>query len=246
MKKLYIKDITPQAAAIYQLLLRSNSLTAAQIGKALAIYPHAVYRSIRSLGELGLIEKSFGYPVEYQAKPFEDGISMYLNNARENFLQSFFARGIDSNVSSTKAADRGLQVGFIKNRQDMLEQSNDDVRKAKKEIAMIFSGLIGSAETVLAYTRASERGVRIRFIVQRLDETNKEMLLYWKNLGVEVRYFSLIEARILLFDSQIAYIVSYNPEEKEEGVGVRFNYAPVTLLMEELFEKRWMLSKEIT
>lgn len=237
--------MSPQTAEIYQLLVKSQALTAAQIGKTMRIFPHSVYRSMQTLEDLGLVVKSQSYPAEYSAKPLDDALSLYLNVAREHFLEKFFSIHNESTQSSTKAASNGLQLSFIKNRQDMLDQSNQDVWNAKKEIVMIFSGLIASAETILAYKRAVERGVKIRFIVQRLDETNKEMLRNWEKLGVEVRYYPLIEARILLFDSRVAYIVSYNQNVKEEGIGVRFEYAPVAILMEELFEKRWKRAKVI-
>ncbi len=237
-----VKEISPQAASIYRLLINSQPMTAANIGERLDIYPHAVYRAVKSLTQIGLIDQSNEYPVQYKAKSSDDALNLYLNNARESFLSSFFAHGIDTNAS---VANKGLQTTFIKNRQDMLRQSDEDMTGAKKEVNMIISGLIASAETILAYKRASERGVRIRFIVQRLDESNEEMLRNWKKLGIEVRYYPLIEARILIFDSKIAYIVSYNPQNKEEGVGVRFNYAPVSLLMNDLFEKRWELAEEI-
>jgi sugar-specific transcriptional regulator TrmB len=240
-----VKEISPQAASIYRLLLKSQELTAAKIGKELNIYPHAVYRAVKSLVQMGLIDQSEAYPVQYKTKQSEDALNIYLNNARESFLKSFFPLGIDKTTNSSKAASSGVPMSFIKDRQDMLAQSNADMKSAKKEVIMIVSGLVASTETILAYKRASDRGVRIRIIVQRLDEANTEMLKNWKKLGVEVRYYPLIEARIILFDSQISYIVSYNPNAKEEGIGVRFNYTPITLLMSELFEKRWKLAKEI-
>ena len=75
------KDMSPQTAAIYQLLLKPEPMTAAKIGKALQIYPHGVYRAMETLEEMGLIKKSEDYPVVYYAKPLEDALSFYLNNS---------------------------------------------------------------------------------------------------------------------------------------------------------------------
>src|SRR5258708_742577 len=104
MRSHSIKAMSPQTAKIYELLLKSQSLTAAKIGRELNIFPHSVYRAIQSLEELGLVIKSQGYPVEYNAKPLDDALNLYLNNAREHFLQTFFAIQDEVQASSTKAA----------------------------------------------------------------------------------------------------------------------------------------------
>lgn len=238
-----LKDISPQSATIYRLLQTSSQMSAADIAKKLDILPHAVYRAIKPLLTMDLVENSNTYPVRYQAKHSDYALDAYVNNAREQFVQSFFVSNLVG--SSTTAAKTGLPTTFVKDRQDLLDQSNADMNHAKNEVVMIVSGLIAPAETILAYKRAAERGVKIRIIVQNLNETNKDMLRNWKKLGVEVRYYPLIEARILLFDNNIVYFTSYNPAEKEAGIGVRFAYPPMAMMMNELFEKRWELAEEI-
>src|SRR5579872_1520853 len=100
-----VKEITPQAASIYRLLLKSEGITAAKIGQELQIYPHSVYRAVKSLKEHGLVDESNEYPVTYFARSSEDALNVYLNKAREGFLESFFPMGTKPNTSSSQAAN---------------------------------------------------------------------------------------------------------------------------------------------
>lgn len=236
-----LKPFSPQSEAIYKHLLITGELSAKEIGVRLNILPNAVYRAIKPLISSGLVKKLDKYPVEFGVTDFDQALNSYLLNTREAFLTKFFPNG----VGNDKGVKGLLNVSFIKNRQELLERSNEDMSKAKSRVNLIVSGLEVPAETVLAYKRACERGVRIRTLVQRLDEVNKEMLKNWRKVGIDVRFFPLLEARVIVFDLQIVYIISYNPNKQDEGVGVRFDYPPIAKIMDELFEERWKKSGEI-
>ena len=40
-------------------------------------------------------------------------------------------------------------------------------------------------------------------------------------------------------------LTAYNPQDKNEAVGVRFEYAPVAGVMTEVFERRWQEAEEV-
>ena len=64
-------------------------------------------------------------------------------------------------------------------------------------------------------------------------------------MGMKVKYYPIMEARIIIFDAKIAYITSYDPKRKEEAIGVRFQYPPIARILQELFDQRWSKAKEI-
>jgi hypothetical protein len=99
--------------------------------------------------------------------------------------------------------------------------------------------------TILVYKQAIERGVTIKVLVQNLTETSEQMFKNWQKIGVKVKYFPNMEARIFIIDEQLVYFTSYDPSKKNEGVGMRFNYRPYAILMSETFEQRWKIAKEI-
>ena len=233
-------SITNQAKAIYRLLSKKEALTAREISTKLGILPNAVYRSIKVLIQFDFVQEVGKYPVKFIATPSTNAAESYLQSVKENLSQDFFPEGINNKGSSSK----DLGISFIKNRDELLEKTNTDMQRAKIEVNFIVSGLEVPAETILGYKRAIEKGVRIRILVQRLDETSKEMLCNWQKIGVQVKFFPLLEARIIIFDQKVAYITSYSPDDKNEGIGVRFQYPPVARLMNDLFEQRWKIAKE--
>lgn len=243
MNNLYLNPFSHQTESIYKLLLKNNNpLDAKSIGSKLSISAHTVYRAVKPLVGLGLVARLDVYPTQFAVTNFSNALDAYQLSVRENFLGKFFPQDV---IGNNREPDSPLDISFIKDRQELLERSNQDMRLAKKEVNLIVSGLEVPAETILEYKQAVDRGVRIRTLVQRLDEVNKEMLQNWRKIGIDVRFFSLLEARIIIFDSEIVYLTSYNPDEQNEGIGMRFKYPPIARIMSQVFEERWGRSSEL-
>ncbi|MBI4067248.1 hypothetical protein HY407_02600 [Candidatus Gottesmanbacteria bacterium] len=239
--KLPTSSVSPQGKTIYQLLGKSKPQTAKEIGRKLHIFPHAVYRAVKPFIIMGLVQRLNTYPASFKTTSTPDGIDAYFLTLRNTFLEEFLPKS----KKQKRGTPHDLNIFFIRSRQELLNYSNKDIRKAIKEVHHIVSGLEIPADTILTLKEAAERGVKIKFIIQKLDEVNREMLQNWKRLGIKVKYFPLIEARIILIDEQIVYITSYNPYHKNEAIGIRLNYSPIARLMNEIFTKRWNLGKEI-
>lgn len=238
MSSIITKSISPQSEQIYRLLLKNHSLTAKAIANYLNIFPHAVYRAAKPLIELGFIHKVGEYPIEYEAKPISETADLYAFLIKKSF-QDVFSR------DQMQSGNKPLDIAFIKNREDLIKKTNKDLENSKSTVYFIVSGLEVSPETVLQYKNAIQRGVKIKAIVQNLDETKREMFHNWQRMGVDVRFHPNMEARIFIFDGKIVYFTSYNPKNKDEAIGTRFNYPPLARLINELFEKRWKIAKGI-
>lgn len=235
-----LKMLPAQSMAIYQELAKSKAMTASMLGSKLGIFPQAAYRALKPLEKLGVVEQFGRYPKKYRIRASEDSLDSYLQNVQEQYLQTFL-----SPINSTNSFLQKLQVTFIQNREELLQKTNEDIGNATKQIDNIVSGEEVPAETVLARKNAIDKGVKFRFIIQHADEFNRYMFGNWKKLGMEVRYYPLLEARIIIIDRRIVYITSYNPKENNEAVGVRFEYPPIAKLMTEVFEKRWTKAEEV-
>jgi sugar-specific transcriptional regulator TrmB len=237
----YSNSISPQSLKIYKLLVESSGyLTAKEIGKEIGIVPNSVYRAVNELEKHGLIERFGNRPVQIKAHKPTEVVDRLFIPYREWFLKNY-----STERSQTVGIGDDLGVSFIKNRSDSIERSTKDQEYMKKELLLIVSGDEVPAETILVNKMAIERGVKIKIIVQRADKDNQEMLDNWKRLGMQVRYSTIIKTRLTIIDSRIAYIVSYDPTDKEKGLGVRFSYPPVAGLLREVFYQKWKESKRI-
>ena len=211
-------------------------MSAKDIGKRLKIFPNAVYRSIKELLALGFVEVVFSYPEKFQARPAAEAITFYTSMVRQNFYQMLGLAG---------SANPNLKISFFQSRKDLLKRFNKDAAKAKKQMNIIISGHEVPADTTLAYKRAVDRGITIRKLIQNKDAENIRLAKTWQKIGIEVRYTPLMRARVVVIDGQITHFGSYDPLRQPESMGVRFDYAPYATMMDELFEQRWKLSKEI-
>jgi sugar-specific transcriptional regulator TrmB len=232
--------MSPQAIKIYKVLSKGRPLSAKEIGKRLGIFPNAVYRSAQILVAQGIVQPLPTYPITYQALPQHQAMAQYASTAQQDFQNIF---GIAEQLTEGKNL---LQLNFMQSRKERLALIYKDTARAKNTINLIASGLEVPAEVILAYKRAIDRGVKIRILVQNLDEVRAEMFRNWQKIGVEVKYFPAIEARIYIFDGKVLYLTSYHPNDKQEGVGLRFAYAPCAKLMDEMFERRWATGKIIS
>ncbi|MBI4049225.1 MAG: hypothetical protein HY395_00180 [Candidatus Doudnabacteria bacterium] len=237
MTNFLLKSIPPQSIKIYSFLEDGKSRTAKDIGKQLNIFPNAVYRAIRQLLELGFVRELEGYPIKYQAKSATDAMELYSLIMKQNFQDAFNAKNTHSN-------EKGLNMSFITTRKELLEQTKRDAEHTKNTFDHIVSGHEIPADSILAYKKSLERGVKIRIIVHQMPQ--KQMIESWKRMGVEIRYYPDIQGRIFIFDKRIIYFTSYNPKKKQEAIGMRFEYPPFALLMDELFEQKWKLGKTLT
>ena len=233
-----MQNITPQAKAIYDLLSDKKPMTAVQIADELNILPHAVYRSTKVLVDYGFVRQMGRYSALYMKNAPDDPIEIYTSAMKTYLAQAF--------STNSKPQSKLLDIAFIQTREQLIEMTNADVDKAEKSIDFIVSGHEVPAETILSHKRAVERGVKIRKLVQSLDSVSQEMFKSWKSAGVKIKYFANMESRIFIYDSQVVYFTSYNPGKNEEALGVRFNYAPFARMMNEMFEQRWKLGKEIS
>lgn len=217
--------------------LSGKPQTAKEIASALGIFPNDIYRSIDQLAEYGFVKRIGIRPLRFISQRSSTALDAYLNNLRNDLMETL--------VTGSGEAPGLLEVSFIQNRTEFIEKTNADLDRTVSEADFIVSGLELPAESMLSYKNAIVRGVRIRIIVQNLDETKKRRLESWKTIGVKVRHYPIIEARIAVFDTMSAFITSYNPQEKEEGRGVRFGYAPIARILKDLFAERWAKAKEL-
>ena len=214
-------------------------MTAKKLGSQLGILPQAAYRALRPLEALGVVEALGSYPKKYRICASEDSLTTYLKMAQENYLKTFLTNSKKDSLAQL------LQIEFIQNRTMSVQKTIEDLQNAKFQVDSIVSGEEVPAELVLARKDALAIGVQQRFIVQKVDEFKRYMFRNWKKLGLQVRYFPLLEARIIIIDKRIVYIMSYNPKMNEESVGVRFDSPPSAALMNAVFEKRWNRASEV-
>lgn len=227
-----------QARATYKLLLAENNLTAAQIGDKLGVSPNAIYRSLETLRKFGCVIEQDTYPAIFTAIAPGESVERFLMLSREGFLSTF--------NKDEKDRVENVQINFIKDHSTILNRYMADAKKARKEINAIISGIELPDDVYFANLQSVRRGVRLRIIIQRYDETNKK---YVKNLlddGIEVRYSPVADVRFIAIDRKIIHQLFYDQKERLSDFGINITYGPFAKMLSEVFDQKWDEAQEIS
>ena len=227
-----------QARTVYKLLLAENSLTAAQIAERLEVSPNAIYRSLETLRKFGCIVEQDTYPATFAAVAPGESVERFLLLSREGFLSTFDA--------DEKNKSEDIQINFIKDHQTILNRYMTDAEKARKEINAIISGIELPDDVYFTNLQSVRRGVRLRIIIQRYDETNKK---YVKNLlddGIEVRYSPVADVRFIAIDRKVIHQLFYDQKEQLSDFGINITYGPFAEMLSKVFDEKWEEAKEIS
>ncbi len=238
--KLSTTPVPSQSLAVYKIISACDTANAKEIAIQLQVLPNTIYRAVRPLLKLNLIEKLSTYPVSFKVLPNDLAMNWYVRNAAIDYRQIF---GGTVAVSSDDTLPR---LSIIKDRKALLAICEKEAQIAKKTIDYIVSGHSVPNSTILAYRKASINGVRIRTIVQNDPATtNKRGVEMYDDIGAEVRYLPNIGIRLFVFDSKTAVLVSYDITRQSSAFGIKFTYAPAAKQLETLFEQRWLQASPI-
>lgn len=232
--------LSNQTQAIYTLLLEQGVMNAEEISQKLHIFPQAVYRSINVLQSLGCINRLNDYPARFLPKPVSESVETFSLKQRDWFMKTFVNNIINTQIKNPEL----LNISFIENRAVMFDKELADMQHTQKNCNLLISGDGAPAEVMLENKRMVERGVDLRMLVQKRNSENEQLLQSYKKIGIEVRVYKPVQSRIMIFD-EIVYFMSFDPENIQKSVGVRFVYAPIAQLMNTLFMHYWNQATEI-
>lgn len=226
-----------QARAAYKLLLTQNGLTAAQIAKQLDISPNAIYRSLETLRKFGCVIEQDTYPATFKAVAPSESVERFLLLSREGFMSTF--------SKDERAQTEDVQINFVKDHRAILDTYMADAKKARKEISAIISGIELPDDVYFANLQSVRRGVRLRIIIQRYDETNKKYVQNLLDDGIEVRYSPVADVRFIAIDRKIIHQLFYDQKEQLSDFGINITYAPFAEMLSGVFDQKWQEAREI-
>lgn len=244
--------LSPQEQSTYRILLNANRpLTAKALASQMRIPPPLIYRLTKTLLSMGLVTKISGYPLQFKAKPANEGLSLFLLHQNEWFSEQFSASSPRSSIARGRLARLNdsnvneIRLSFIQSRDELMSESTEELIKATKSFDILRSGHEIPAETMLAMFEAKKRGVRVRMLIQNYSSDTAFQVRYWVKNGVSVRKTSLRHIRIMIFDSSIAYFMSYKHDDSARDLGMKISYPPFAIILSNLFEKWWQKAEII-
>lgn len=236
--------LSPQSQSVYKILLNSKQpLSAKELASCLHIFPATVYRLIQPLVNLGLITQGNKYPYHFEAKPLEEGLSLFLLNQTDWFTKQFSNKNKEKNGHTSNSDD--VEFSFVQSRDELMKESAKEINKAIKSVDLLRSGHEIPADVMLATIEAKKRGVVTRMLIQDYNKDNANQIDVWKKNGILVRKTSLMHIRLMIYDSETVYFMSYKHTDSQKDMGMKIVYPPFAAILYQLFQGWWQKAEKI-
>jgi sugar-specific transcriptional regulator TrmB len=239
-------NFSPQSQAIYKILLNAGRpLTAKILAAQMHLSPSLTYRLTEPLITTGLIMRETIRPCRFSAKPIDEGLSLYLLSQNEWFLKQFSSENNIARAKNNISRTDQMQFSFIQSRDELMNKSTEELDRTTKSFDILRSGHEIPADTMLAMFKARKRGVKIRMLIQDYSGENASQIKHWKTNGILVGKTPLHRIRIMIYDSMVAYFMSYKHEDSSKDLGMKVDYQPFAVILSKLFDEWWKNAEAI-
>jgi sugar-specific transcriptional regulator TrmB len=245
VKTLITLGLTVLQAKVYIALSKLGTSTGRITAKNAKVASQDVYRILAELQEKGLVEKIISKPTIYKATPTNEGLSILLQDKKEEYIEAkkqakILSKDFGENINQNILKEN-VEFVITSEMRLLLKLHDKLADMAKNNIVFVCPG---NDKIVFEYcqdymVRALKRGVKIRVIAQ---ESNQEQIVenpktLSKNPLFEIKYLpeTAIPFGMHIFDNQeVTLAVSKNPVPS-----LWTNSPHVVRLTEVYFENLW-------
>lgn len=243
LRQLVKLGLSRQEAEIYLWLVRNGSSRAITIGQKLKILPNSVYRSGRSLVTKGFISITGHYPRWFEPIPPEIALQAYTK--QQTLVLNQVSKQLAEDLRGTTLPQDPTHIDVFTGKEEHFFYSKREVDKAKKEILIISIGELIPPDLLLSLHQAHERGVKIKLIVHKYDQENKEVLENFKKNGIEVRHYPDWGFHLVIYDCQKLILVINNPKDTKRRINIFIQSRGLTKALCEYFYSIWAKAVKI-
>lgn len=223
-------------ARVYETLLKEGSMTVKELAKKINVLINGIYRLLDKLEGKGLVSPSLSHPTTYRAISASIALDSYVKK-RIVGIESLKDKVIDQ-LSEVGKNDQ-TRIDLISNMSQFFSSYAQLANEAKKEILIISIGEKISEDVILANRDALEREVSIRFIAHKCNKDNKDLLIAWKKMGLEVRHYADWGFHLVIFDRQKSLICTNNPNNTNERLGMKIFSEGLSKALSDYFYSVW-------
>lgn len=235
-------NLSRQTRAVYKILTDENKpLAVTAIAFKMRIAPADVYRLVKPLIEMGLVDKSLSYPVTLTVKEHGSSLGLFLLEQSKWFNENF---NFKSQLSGSNDLD--MKLAFVQGREELMNNSAKEIDQAIKSVDLLRSGHEMPPEVMRALAQAIKRKVKVRMLIQDYGEENKDQVQNWIRNGILVKRIDLKHLRLMLYDSRTCYFMSYKHADSNQDVGMRIVYPPFAAILSQYFDQLWLRSEMIS
>jgi sugar-specific transcriptional regulator TrmB len=234
--KLVQLGLTKQEASIYLILWEKGPMTAEQIAKHIKSLPQAASRSAKKLEFIHLVNSANTYPQTYRAIPPSVSLPSLIET-KTSQLQAT-AEQVTNRLSKT-IPKLDTTMNLIMGKEESYMYGAKLLNQTKKEMLVISVGEAIPEELLLSVLKARNRGVKIRMIIQKYDDQNKEIVKNFKKNGYEIRFAPSKGFSLAVYDGKQSLLIINNTETTKEHAAVHIMSNGLSESLMDYFYKIW-------
>jgi len=239
--------LTEYEAKSYLALLTYGSMSGRAVADKSGVPPTRVFDALKSLAKKGFVSIISEKPMTFQAIESEIAVKGFLNEKINN-LQNIEKTVIES----LKNVKKPLMTEEIKEKvivthgyENMFKIVVDMYYKAKKEMLIFSVGEEIPYSVKIAWKKARNKGVKVRFVAQKYDKENIHILKEFKELGATIRHYPSKDYSIAVQDKERVMIIVKNPLNPRDRIATFFDSKDLANALAEWFEVIWNKAKPV-
>jgi sugar-specific transcriptional regulator TrmB len=239
--------LTEYEAKSYLALLTYGPMEGRKVAEKSEVPPTRVFDALKSLAKKGFVSITSEKPMMFQAIDTETAVKGFLNE-KINSLQSIEKTVIESlkNIKKPLVTEEIKEKVIVTHGfENMFKIATDMFEKAKREMLILSRGEEIPYSYKIAWKKATNRGIKTRFIAQKYDKENIHILKEFKELGATIRYYPSKDYTIAVQDKERVTIIVKNPLNPKDRVVTLFDSKDLAKALADWFEVIWKKAKPI-
>jgi sugar-specific transcriptional regulator TrmB len=243
-------------AKIYITLSKTGESKAKTISAITEVARQDVYETIPTLEKMGLIERIHPEPFKFRAIPMEKAVAILINlrkqethelNKKAKNLVKKYSKVVFEEPEKEEDALFILAAG---QRFNPAFYTPEHIRSAKKSVECATKSERAAffiSHHKQTFKKASDRGVKIRYVVEKTKENSVTSVLEdaAKKTSVELRFTDhVVPTPVLVMDEKSAYIVISPKSSISEKYALLSNNDSILKLLKSYFEALWTTSSD--
>ena len=218
----YLKKlgIDQEVSMIYLTLLRTGTSTAGNLSKAFPLDRTKIYRDLKTLQSLNLVEVVGGTPLRFQAVDFEVAVENIIRSREDHITQiksqkdNIMAKYSEQLRPREENSDVSLHMRFLEGINSVITGINSLIERTDNNINLFLDRRnlmrIYSHHSIIYLSRKLSEGVDVKVLLPESESTSELVADFMRNFDVKVssmnETFSYItadsKAIFLILDSE--------------------------------------------
>lgn len=246
--------LTLLQAKIYVALLESGVLRISAIAKLSNVPRPDVYRNLSKLHEKGLVEKIIKTPVEYQALPIKEALSLLLETKTRQYETLKAETRVLLDTAKVKERKKTEQPQFvlIPKGKTVVNKIKNAIEKAEASIDLVLSWKRFSRGISSTFDESIElawrKNVKTRFIIERSlkSKTEKQIIQFCREKPFcQLRFIPHHPETVFgIYDKKELFVVAMSKTDLPGSSALWSKNPSLISLAQNYFEMLWLASKE--